>query len=384
MKIFKTLVATVFSFSMVMGQITITHQDIRIPLTPDTAKGQEAIGAGLPVPGTGANQQWNYSALLPAAQVDFVLDSADGNPNFLSATAKLKRQDFIGPQPLNGFYDYYQHNSSGFYFMGTEIDSGTYNISGLTGGPGDELTVLSSHVNYGQTVLRYKLPLSMGTSWTNTYEANIDFTVIVQFLSLLDDTAQLKRFITEDYEVVGWGQVDLPLNHGLHDGLLLKIQRKQIDSLFLNGSPADPLLLIGVGLSQGAVTKTSEYELLVPGLNRSAITFIMDTAFAYVNWAHMSTLAPSGVGLAEHELQQANTFPNPTSGEVVFSCNKPTTGDWLITVADLTGKKMIQQKLNSVGVVETPLMLPDASGVYILSVSNEEGALLYTEKVVKQ
>ena len=384
MKIFQTLVATVFSFSMIMGQITITHQDIRIPLTPDTAKSKEVIGAGLPVPGSGANQQWNYSALLPAAQVDFVLDSADNNPNYSGATAKFERQDFIGSQPLNGFVDYYQHNASGYYFMGTEVASSTYNISGITGGTGDELTVLSNHVNYGQTVSRYKLPLTMGTSWTNSYQANIDFSVIVQFLSLLDDTAQLKRVITEDYEVVGWGQVDLPLNHGLHDGLLLKIQRKQIDSLFLNGAPADPFLLIGVGLSQGVVTKTSKYELLVPGLNRSAITFNMDTSFTYVNWAHMSTMTPSGIGLAEHEWLQASVFPNPTHGEVVFSCNKPTTGDWLITVADLAGKEMIRQKLNTVGVVERPLTLPNAKGVYILSVSNEEGALLHTEKIVKQ
>ena len=384
MKIYQTLFVILFSGFVAVGQITLTHQNLRIPLAPDTAKSREAIGAGLPVPGAGANQQWNYSTLLPSAHVDFVLDSADGNPNFPTATALLERQDFIGPQPLNGFYDYYFHDSSGFYLLGTEIASGSYNISALTGSAGDELTVLSKYANYGQTVPKYKLPLSMGTSWTNMYEANIDFSVIVQFLGLQDDTAQLKRFITEEYEVVGWGEVDLPLGYGLHDALLLKIQHKQVDSLFLNGAPADPLLLIGVGLTQGMVTKTFEYELLVPGLNRSAISFNMDSAFNYVNWAEMSTMMPSGMGLADRALENVSLFPNPTKDHVRFSCHKPLTGNWQLVVTDLTGKQVGREWIDEVGQVEAVVELPEGTGIYILSVSNEAGEQLYSEKIVKQ
>ena len=154
--------------------------------------------------------------------------------------------------------------------------------------------------------------------------------------------------------------------------------------MFLNGAPADPLLLIGVGLTQGAVTRTAEYEIVVPGMNRPAMIFNMDSTFTSTNWANFSTTAPSGIGIEETSQIEVKVFPNPTSSDVSLTFEKNVNSTWRVTGYDLSGKQFYYDDIQQSGVVKKVIALPNTAGTYIVSVTDQNGKPLYSEQVVKQ
>ena len=358
------------SFFSISAQIIITHNDLYFPLTPDTAKGNNAVNLGLIAPAIGANQTWNYSTLQLSNSANFVLDLPDTNANFSSATGKNERSDYLGPLLMTGFSDYYTNDSTGIYYLGTQIEPTSYNISGLTGGSGDELATLNSFVNFGKTQAKYRFPITAISSWTNAYSTILDFTVSINSIGLMGDTAQLKRDFTEEYSVVGWGEVNLPINLGTEEALLLKIETEQIDSLFIDGAPADPFLLAGVGLIQGMVTKTGSYEILIRGLNRSALTFEMDTSFTSVSHIHFCSKA-STFEVAENLKVDANVYPNPTSGLVRVRFTKPNSAHWHLLVTDIIGREVWNREITREGNLELEMQLPQKAGSYFYVLKDE-------------
>ncbi len=369
--------------STLFGQAVIQSGDIFYPLTPDTAKGIEVATAGLMAPTIGANQTWNYSAISGNKAKDFSLKTPNTNPNFPNATGMLNTQIYLGPILISGTKEYFLNSGSGFYYQGLQTINANYNIAALTGGTGDILTTIASNNNFGKTVARYQLPLTSTTQWTNNYHTDMDFAITVGSVGLVNAPGQLKRYYTESYEVVGWGSVVLPSNLGTHNGLLLKTNVTLVDSLFLNGLPANPILLAGLGLTQGFVTEFAFYDIFIRGLNRSAIQFEMDPTFTNVYTLNYCSTPAVNVGIDEVVQIATVAYPNPSNnGYFTWAFYKPNAKEWQVEIIDVLGRTHLQEVVKSSGDVALNLRLPNVPGTYLCVLKNELGEIVAKEKVV--
>jgi Secretion system C-terminal sorting domain len=95
----------------------------------------------------------------------------------------------------------------------------------------------------------------------------------------------------------------------------------------------------------------------------------------YINFYKNTTLS-----VPEHQTKQFEIYPNPTTGAI--SIENPCDVEGIITVYDMQGNKIIGNKdlLNS-----NTLSLKDcSSGLYIVTITNAEGDLLHTAKIIKK
>lgn len=82
----------------------------------------------------------------------------------------------------------------------------------------------------------------------------------------------------------------------------------------------------------------------------------------------------------------ASTFPNPFVSQVQVDINSPATQKAVISFSDISGRKLVQKSWNvtkgknSIVLQEVASLQP---GLYILTITNEDGAVVYKSKLVK-
>jgi hypothetical protein len=366
------------------AQITISSSDLFLPVTPDTAFGRVATFLGLSLPSEGVNQSWDYSTMNATIFADFSLKIPDTNVYFPQALGMNVENSTLAGVTIEDNKSYYHFDANGIYYTGYQLKQKTYDMNAITGGVEDEVTVLGHHVNYGSSVVRYKMPMTYLTSWTNNYRETVPMEFDIMGFGNPGDSVVIINDYEENYEVVGWGSLTMPANLGIHDALLLKHKTVRIDSVYLNGFPAPPFFVSGSGLAQGDTTVTAYYELMIRGINRSAIRFNTDTGYNFIQTVDFCTV-PSVFGLPEKQLPNVQVYPNPTkTGVIHLAFNKPTDALWQLNAYTLTGEFVQQLNVTQPkGICELNISLPEVNGVYLITLQDENGNVRLARKIVK-
>ena len=94
----------------------------------------------------------------------------------------------------------------------------------------------------------------------------------------------------------------------------------------------------------------------------------------------IDTSANCGLGVFNHKVEFAAVYPNPAH-DFIYVESSNISGSMMVSMFDLSGKKVISTtsyiRRSKVDLSELQ------SGLYLIEVRNNEGALIATQKVVK-
>ncbi len=170
-----------------------------------------------------------------------------------------------------------------------------------------------------------------------------------------------------------------------YDVLIDKISQFAIDSFYLNGVPAPPLILNAFGISQGQVTDiNNRYNFYRKG----SYSYLMSVAYGsnnfttpvniFVNTDDLNTTSTSD----ESELFSTVLYPNPLSGQQL---NLIVTGKDVsklkYSIIDLTGRTLqTGQIIDHNGSIGINLDASLQNGHYILNVLDPINQPIITEQ----
>lgn len=93
-----------------------------------------------------------------------------------------------------------------------------------------------------------------------------------------------------------------------------------------------------------------------------------------------ATVLGCSLGLDENELEAANIYPNPSNGTIYLKSSG--NADYKISVMDVTGKTVLEQKLNTQLVSEINLNQPN--GIYFLRITDLHNGYSKNQKLIIQ
>ena len=94
----------------------------------------------------------------------------------------------------------------------------------------------------------------------------------------------------------------------------------------------------------------------------------------------IDTSANCGLGVFNHQVAFASVYPNPAH-DFVYIESSNISGSMMVSIFDLSGKKVLS---TTSYIQRSKVDLSELqSGLYLIEVQNDEGALIATQKVVK-
>jgi hypothetical protein len=94
-------------------------------------------------------------------------------------------------------------------------------------------------------------------------------------------------------------------------------------------------------------------------------------------WLVKTTADP--LGMPEfNDLRQIQVYPNPSNGELYIAFLGNFTGNSLITITDLLGRKILERSVTTTQTAS--LQLPEAKGIYMLQIADKQGCI--TKRII--
>ncbi|MGB0931148.1 MAG: hypothetical protein ACPGVB_10250 [Chitinophagales bacterium] len=211
------------------------------------------------IPEGGANMVWDYSGIAyeTATIVQEEYFDATDDPDFPNALnyleSTLNFSAFDVPTKV-----YVQVDESGFSQIGSKIEESNFPLTAFTQGPEDvsrfPYQVISFEGGEGKNeYLRF--PMNYQDQWTSTTTNNTDFELTIAGFGLNQTPGLAQEIGTDNVEVIGYGQVIIPMEDGSASNpvevLLVKTVSSTVTNYFLGGAPAPEALLNAFGLVQG-------------------------------------------------------------------------------------------------------------------------------------
>ncbi|MCB0696579.1 MAG: T9SS type A sorting domain-containing protein [Chitinophagaceae bacterium] len=360
-----------YSFPLVFDQTTGPKN----PVGTDTVYG--TVLSSVPVVPDGQYYTWDLTTVQLASYKYYAKFSAA--TNFANANfANLAYVESAGVTYETNLM--FSIDATGIKTQGERIDRQAFSLAAQGGAPTDSLVVLKQDVIYSAPQVQMPYPCTIGTKWNSTSNSSTNMTLSYKLPSplppLTNAPAQRKSITTSTNEVVGWGfmRIKRPSDGkpcGAEAVLEVKTTLSVKDSLYLNGAPADPLLMQQVGLTQGqtnTVYQKSFYRWneMLPMVN---ITFT-DATFTTMKDVNMhpqrlrypdnvDDIAPAAM---------AQVFPNPGNGNFTVRQPEAVNGTWTYNITDITGKTVSTGTLKQ---AETKISLKGsvAPGTYIMNIA---------------
>ena len=211
------------------------------------------------------NGLWDLSGSSYTDPLFEISPKRDSVVQIPEANLSINVDDEFGGVTLNGKV-YFQHNSAGLAEVGTAFQRTGIRIT-QTGVPTDSLIIPNQINTYRETI--YWTPMRHDDERFDNFIQRTNFRISVLLLGLNNAMGELRTRTTIENDISGWGTVRLPdfKNGGTVDYpcLFRKIERRSVDSFFINNMPAPPLLMNLFGLTQGDERQTKYVRFEVKG-----------------------------------------------------------------------------------------------------------------------
>jgi hypothetical protein len=230
----------------------------------------------------------------------------------------------------------------------------------------------------------------MSTEWSGTTKHATNFLLKVGLLGGTNTPGQYLRTTTFKDSVVGWGTLRLrnPSTGGIlsFNTLLVREQAIGLDSFFLAGTPANPLVLGAFGLTQGSRDTTSTYYFFGTNFKGPHFSIIMDGRFSRITNVFRSISTALGLTLDNKDLTDisATVFPNPTTEGVSFEFEKSTAAHWRVFIYNAAGQIIKNEYINApTGKVQhrTHFEPSLANGTYFYQIIDDNSLIRNTGKI---
>jgi hypothetical protein len=314
-----------------------------------------------------ANGSWDLSAVTDSTPV---LYAYRVNPD--TASAQFADSNFYA------FSTYtYQGNvqslitSSGLLEYGIDVDSASFAL-----GSGNLIYIPITHSVFTapHTVIKY--PATMGTTWSSTYES--DFNFMITYSPLYSNSAGVvKSFVTETDSVKGWGVMRIKTLAGTPSSWfqVLQVAKKTVvlDSFLIGGVSPNPLVLSGLGVTQGQVTTTYEQDYYrAEEVSPFADVQFTDSTYSTPSKATTHTQRTVNLGIAETAANGGvSIYPNPVNGGEVTITLPAMGGTWSYELIDMSGKTVAAEQLAASGnVAHLSIPASVAPGICYIRLSN--------------
>ena len=387
------LIGATLLFSLPLAaQVTIERADFSKsdPFVDTVYRFAEQI----PAPTEGEDQTWDYSNFDFDSEISVQpYEDASGDDNFPNASLKLRSMSaLILPGVFKERYRYEGYDDDGFYILGRSFPtSDTASLEPLTTNPNDFVVFPSFHERYDNPITVLEFPVNYGDKFESNVVDLFIFEPHVQMFGLAGEQVQQLMYITEEREVVGWGSLTLPAvpgeDSGSMDVLMVKKESVTIDSFFFaNGDAAPDNLLAPFNLEQGFTTINNDYIFYLPGFNLPVLAMGFDESNNIISAAARprATRVRTPTSVELNNPINVAVFPNPIqSGEPLnLQLESEVIGNGNVLVTDMSGRQVYQEVLPSLS-GQVQVQLPHlSSGLYLVNISNRNGDLQATKKII--
>lgn len=264
----------------------------------------------------------------------------------------------------------------------------SYGLGAISGNTKDSLLIPTQAWFWGNPRTLVKFPFTNKSSWSSVSYREMDFYLNVAAAGLNKAPGNHIYYLIRTDTIVGYGKMKLYTPNGpsiAYDVLIDKISQFAIDSFYLNGVPAPPLILNAFGISQGQVTDiNNRYNFYRKG----SYSYLMSVAYGsnnfttpvniFVNTDDLNTTSTSD----ESESFSTVLYPNPLSGQQL---NLIVTGKDVsklkYSIIDLTGRTLqTGQIIDHNGSIGINLDASLQNGHYILNVLDPINQPIITEQ----
>ncbi len=220
--------------------------------------------------------------------------------------------------------------------------------------------------------------MSVDVSYTLSGTGNtVDVSAVVTPFASISAATKLHIAVIEDY-------YSYPASATSQDDYYF-IQRKMLPNG--NGSTISPLIestpktiTQSYTFSVANPPPQNSYNLWVGTGNISVVAFVQETASKKI---FQSGVAQSPLLVNEAEINtKVNIYPNPTTGMVYLDVNSKTKETLEVTIMNMLGEIIHQEKFSNTGAMKTFLDLTNFSnGIYSLNIKNSSGGSV-TQKLI--
>lgn len=382
-KIF-TLLSILPLASAAFGQITILATDMPVPTGSYNIMDMTNPMATSPIVGT--NITWDYGLTNGTPYTEDYATETDAF--FTGAGVDVNYATGKGMAP--GFYynvfSELDFTTAKVAETGIMIPYQAYDLSIATGNTGDSMEIpLQKHLHTTPVDIIH-FPFTNGSSWHSVSRSATDFTLTVT--PFYDHSpSQHVYYIHRDDTVVGWGKMRVYATSGpsvYYDVLMDKISEYAVDSFYISGAPASPLVLSSFGIAQGQHSDSSFYYNFY---RKGSFNYLadfdygVDPTYTALDMGYVSTdnIAPSGVGSLAGVAYSTVLFPNPAKNEINLKVIGADLKMAAYLITDITGKTIMAGRANAGSTLHIDLNASMPAGTYILTVINEKN-----ESVIKE
>lgn len=365
----KTLLSFImlFSISIINAQITLNSTDI-VDAGVDVIQAHDTIPTGITIGLPGANQTWDFSAVLD--------DNGQDTLKFRDPLGFPLATDFPAANLVlldteeDSAWMYLNKNTNGLFIVGrSQMEDGI-----LTSFP------------FGGAIITF--PSTIGTNFSIPWSGTLIGLDVSTFPLLGLDSIKITRGTKIDSDIDGWGNVITPF--GSFSSLRQIVIEESVDTTWEKStatgtwSIVSPATIIALGALNVPVTDIS-YDT-----NRTArwwtddvnskfplveMSYEADGTVNNVDWQKSSPT----VGLSENTpVFSVELYPNPVKDFLTIITS--TTGNKIVSVLDITGKVITEQAFrnNSIKISTQNY----TNGVYFYKIQNLKGEILYLDKFI--
>lgn len=379
------------SASAVFGQIAITENHYTIPISPDSSDYRSFTpSSSMSAPQRGANVHWDYTGLPSGSQLKTSFFPSDNNPNFPNASAMYTYDPTLGSLSLVNSRGYYLKNSNGYFNLGLETSEEKYGLGPISGNNDDTLFTLNTFNYHDEDAPLLLYPLEYNDNFTSSIDNYTDFELTVGSFGLNRTPGSIKQTTTRNDSVVGWGTLSLPTQgYDSVPALLVFTEVTGIDSFFVGGQPASPILLGAFGLTQGSSFTSRNYYFIVynqdEGSQRHFVLRLNLNTNNEVSFGSYDARTYQELSLNQFKNKLGvSLYPNPVnqSQEITIEFGQLPNETLNVDVFHVSGINISSETIQA-GTQKAIIPInAKSSGYYILRLSNQQGETVYTNKVL--
>lgn len=374
MKIILLLLAgMVFASSDISAQLTLSQTSYPSSVIGIDSLKKTNYNSSFPPLGAAVAGIWDMTVLTDTAPVYFAYRMPTSPYQFAdSGVYSLGKFSYQG----NGQSSI---TDTGILDYGINIQKIAYDLSSMTLGTTDSLFIPAQGTIYTRPHTKIAFPATYNSSWASSYSSDLNFEISLASLSYVHAPGIVRTYTTETDSVIGWGKMRVTDAAGFPSAYFNVLQVKTIthttDSFFINGVPADPMVLIIFGLQQGQRDSTYEqYYYRQQEVTALAQVTFADNTFTQPKSAitHIQRLIPPDpISVKKANGQQdIKVFPNPVIDDCLF-IEVPAAGTWDYQLLNSSGIAVMSGSLLAKGKI-AQLLLPAyiSQGIYSLRIYN--------------